>query len=50
LVQLLILAGLRRLEETVEREIEKMPVYIDLLENKVLGPPFKRGLLTMLRG
>jgi hypothetical protein len=47
--QLLILAGLRRLEETVEREIEKMPIYIDLLENKVLGPPFKRGLLTMLR-
>jgi predicted transposase YdaD len=42
--QLLILAGLRRLEETVEREIQRMPVYIDLLENKVLGPAFKRGL------
>jgi predicted transposase YdaD len=44
LSQLLILAGLRRLEETVEREIQRMPVYIDLLENKVLGPAFKRGL------
>jgi hypothetical protein len=44
LSQLLILAGLRRLEETVEREIEKMPVYIDLLKNKVLGPAFKRGM------
>jgi hypothetical protein len=43
LSQLLILAGLRRWEETVEREIEKMPVYIDL-ENKVLGPAFKKGL------
>jgi hypothetical protein len=21
-----------------------MPVYIDILENKVLGPPYKRGL------
>lgn len=47
--QLLILAGLRRLEETVEREIQKMPVYIDILENKVLGPAFKRGELTILR-
>jgi predicted transposase YdaD len=44
LSQLLILAGLRRLEETVAREIQKMPVYIDILENKVLGPPYKKGL------
>jgi predicted transposase YdaD len=44
LSQLLILAGLRSLEETVAREIQKMPVYIDILENKVLGPPYKKGL------
>jgi predicted transposase YdaD len=44
LSRLLILAGLRRLEETVAREIQKMPVFIDILENKVLGPPFRRGL------
>ena len=44
LSRLLILAGLRRLEETVAREIQKMPVYIDILENKVLGPPYKKGL------
>jgi hypothetical protein len=44
LSQLLILAGLRRLEETVKKEIQRMPVYIDLLENKVLGPAFKKGL------
>jgi len=39
-----MLAGLRRLEETLEREIRKMPVYIDILENKILAPAFKRGL------
>jgi hypothetical protein len=44
LSRLLILAGLRRLEETVKREIRKVPVFIDILENKVLGPPFKKGL------
>jgi hypothetical protein len=52
--QLLILAGLRRLEETVETEIQEMPVYIDISENKVLGSPHKRGMkageLRMLRG
>ena len=47
--QLLILAGLRRLEETVEREIREMPVYIDISENKVLGPAFKKGELTVIR-
>lgn len=44
LEQLFILAGLRRLEEIVEQEARKMPVYIDILENKVLGREFKKGL------
>jgi len=44
LAQLLILAGLRQLEETVEREARKVPVHIDILANKVLGREFKRGL------
>jgi len=44
LEQLFILAGLRRLEETVEREARKMPIHIDILENKVLGREFKKGL------
>ena len=47
--QLLIVAGLRHLEETVEREARKMPVFIDILENKVLGREYKRGELTILR-
>jgi predicted transposase YdaD len=44
LSQLLILAGLRHLEEAVEQEARKMPIHIDILENKVLGREYKRGL------
>jgi len=43
LAQLLILSGLRGLEETVEREARTMPVFIDILENKVLGREFQKG-------
>jgi hypothetical protein len=50
LSQLLILAGLRQLEEAVEQEAQKMPIHIDILQNKVLGREFKRGELTLLRG
>jgi predicted transposase YdaD len=41
---LLLIAGLRELEEMVEQEARKMPVFDDILENKVLGREFKRGL------
>jgi len=44
LSQLIMLAGLRHLGKTLETEIRKMPVYIDILENEILGPAFKRGL------
>src|SRR5207244_1221381 len=44
LAQLLILAGLRHLEDTVEQEARKMPIHIDIMENKVLGREYKRGL------
>src|SRR5437667_178682 len=47
--QLIILAGLRQLEETIEQEARKMPILNDLLDNKVLGREFKRGELTVLR-
>ena len=47
--QLLILAGLRHLEETIEREARKMPIFGDILDNKVLGREFKRGELAVLR-
>jgi predicted transposase YdaD len=42
--QLIILAGLRRLSKTVEKETRTMPIYIDLLENEVIGPAYKKGL------
>ena len=41
---LLTLAGLRGLEETVEEEARKMPLLNEVLENRVLGREFKRGL------
>jgi hypothetical protein len=41
---LLILAGLRHLEEAVEEEARKMPILNDILDHKVLGREFKRGL------
>jgi hypothetical protein len=47
--QLMILAGLRHLEEAVEREARKMPILNDILDHKVLGREFKRGELTVLR-
>jgi len=40
---LLVLAGLRGLEEKVE-EAKKVPAFYDILENKVLGREYKRGL------
>nr|MDQ2901396.1 DUF4351 domain-containing protein [Acidobacteriota bacterium] len=44
LSQLIILAGLRRLEETIEKEARKVPLLDDIMDNKVLGREYKRGL------
>ena len=49
LSQLLIVAGLRHLEEAVEQEAAKMPILNDIREHKVLGREFKKGELTVLR-
>ena len=50
---LLTLAGLRGLEEMVEEEANKVPILNSILDNKVLGREFKRGLhegeLALLR-
>ena len=43
LSQLLILAGLRQMEETIEEEASKMPILNDILDHKVLGREYKRG-------
>ncbi len=42
--QLIILGGLRRLEESIEREARKMPLLDDILDNKVLGREYNRGM------
>jgi hypothetical protein len=42
--QLFILAGLRRLGETVEQEAQNMPITTSILEHDVLGPLFKKGV------
>jgi len=44
LSQLLVLSGLRHLEESVEQEARKMPILNSILDNKVLGREYKRGL------
>ena len=41
--QLIVLSGLRGLEETVEEEIRKMPILNDIMDHKVLGREYKRG-------
>jgi hypothetical protein len=46
--QLLILAGLRHFEGTVEQEARKMPIFIDILENQVLGREFKTSALARI--
>ena len=45
LAQLLILAGLRKLDRVIEREVKQMPLLNDILEHEVLGREFKRGKL-----
>jgi hypothetical protein len=42
--QLVTLAGLRKLEEFVEKEASKMPILTDIMDHKVLGREFKRGM------
>ncbi len=40
----LILAGLRRLGEAVEKEAHRMPLLDDIMDHPVLGREYKRGL------
>lgn len=45
LAEIMILSGLRDVEEYVLQELGPMPLIIDIRENKVLGPPYVKGLL-----
>ena len=42
--QLLTLAALRRLEAEVEKETKRMPVSLDLMKNRVIGPMIRRAV------
>ena len=42
--QLVVLAGLRRLAQTVNEEVQKVPLIIDLMENDLLGPVLRQGM------
>jgi hypothetical protein len=44
LQQFLVIAGLRHLEEMIEQEVKKVPVLNDILENRVLGREYRRGV------
>jgi predicted transposase YdaD len=44
LQQLMILSGLRGLEEFVRKEAQHMPLEINLLENTVIGPALRQGM------
>ena len=46
---LLELASLRDLEGLVATEVRKMPIILNILDNKVLGPAYMRGELAVLR-
>ncbi|MEW6125458.1 MAG: hypothetical protein AB1757_00225 [Acidobacteriota bacterium] len=47
--KLLILSGLRNVEEVVIREVKRMPVAIDLMENKVIRKYFEQGEQSGMR-
>jgi hypothetical protein len=41
--KLLILAGLRKLEDFIREEIQHMPILNDIMDHKVLGPAIRQG-------
>ena len=43
LAELLILARLRQLSAAVKREVEKMPILLDIMDDEVFGPLIRKG-------
>ncbi len=41
--ELYTIAGLRSLETLIQEEMDQMPILIDIMENKVLGPPLRKA-------
>ncbi len=44
LMDLMVLAGLRKLGSVIEREVEKMPILDDIMDHEVLGRERRRGI------
>jgi len=44
LMELSILAGLRKLTGEVKREAKKMPIVEDIMDNEIFGPAIRKGL------
>jgi hypothetical protein len=42
--QLLVLSGLRRLEQSIRTEVQFMPIMHDILDHEVIGPAIKQGI------
>ena len=42
--QLLILAGLRKLEAAVRTEVQNMPIMHDIMDHEIIGPAIRQGL------
>ncbi len=44
LSELTLVAGLRRLRAIIGKEIDQMPILLDLKDHNILGPTFRKGL------
>ena len=42
--KLMILAGLRKLGDTIQKEAQNMPILDDIMDHDVIGPAIRRGL------
>ncbi len=51
--KLIILAGLRKLKDTILTEVKRMPITEDIMDHDIIGPAIRQGRqegeLTMLR-
>jgi predicted transposase YdaD len=44
LPKLTILAGLRKLEDSIRTELDDMPITADIMDHKIIGPAIREGL------
>jgi hypothetical protein len=49
LKKLMILAGLRKLGDSIRTEVKHMPILDDIMDHDVIGPAIRKGERTILR-